>query len=378
MLAVLVLGAAGAALAFGGWAIGRATFLEGMSLTMALLAVSAIPAAMAAAFASTLALACERYEVFSAVQLGQAVVSAVAIVALVLPFGMIGAVAGFALSYAIVGLGAVWWAWRFTSHGHSPYHEARGPDRASDTASVRSMVSFGLQAWSGNLLQYLNYRFDLFILNAYTVRADVGVYSLAVSLTTLGWVLPNGLQAVLFPRTASDAASAAAGEATQEQADEAITRASRHGVILMLPTTLVLVLLLLVGVPLLYGEAFQETATLGLLLLPGVLAIGFGKVLTAATTGRGYPKYALITVAIVTPITLVLYFVLVPAWGTTGAAISSTISYGLTTLLSVVYLRRVTGIPFRALAVPRAADLRDYGHALRMVRQLPFVQRFAR
>ncbi|NUT55222.1 MAG: hypothetical protein HOQ03_04475 [Thermoleophilia bacterium] len=115
---------------------------------------------------------------------------------------------------------------------------------------------------------------------------------------------------------------------------------------------------------------------LGIVLLPGVLAVGFGKVLTAATTGRGFPKYALITVAMVTPITLASYFLLVPPLGAMGAAISSTISYLLTTILSYVFLHRVTGIPLRELALPRRSDLSDYRHALEMVRGLPLVQRF--
>jgi O-antigen/teichoic acid export membrane protein len=240
------------------------------------------------------------------------------------------------------------------------------------------MVAFGLKAWSGNLLQYLNYRFDLFILNAYATRADVGIYSLAVSMTTLGWVLPNGLQTVLFPRTASVAAAAASGEVSADEADESVARASRHSVVLAIPTAIVLVLMLVAGVPLLYGAKFHDTSTLGLLLLPGVLAIGFGKVLTAATTGRGYPKYALLTVTLVTPLTLVLYFVLVPAIGATGAAISSTISYVVTTIFSVIYLQRVSGLSLRRLTVPTRADLQDYVVALRMLRRLPLVQRLAR
>ena len=325
---------------------------------------------MAASFAGAIALARDRYEVFSGIQLGQAFLGLVAIVALVIPFGIVGAVAGFTGSYVVVGIAATAWAWRYG---------ARAPaDEGIRGTSVRAMVSFGLQAWTGNFLQYLNYRVDLFILNAYTSRADVGVYSLAVSLTTLGWVLPNALHTVLFPRTASVAAAADAGEIAPTDADDAITRASRHSVILMLPTAIVLTLLLVVGVPLLYGDGFEDTVTLGLLLLPGVLALGFGKVLTAATTGRGYPRYALLTVAIVAPITLVLYFVLVPVMGATGAALSSTFSYALTTLLSLIFLQRVTGIGLRALAVPTRSDLHDYAYALRMVGRLPIVQRLRR
>ena len=46
-----------------------------------------------------------------------------------------------------------------------------------------------MQAWSANLLQLLNYRLDIFILSALATRSAVGVYSIAVSVTALGWVL---------------------------------------------------------------------------------------------------------------------------------------------------------------------------------------------
>jgi Na+-driven multidrug efflux pump len=76
----------------------------------------------------------------------------------------------------------------------------------------------------------------------------------------------------------------------------------------------------------------------------------------------------------VTPLTLALYLVLAPAIGATGAAFGSTISYAITTIVSLVYVRRVTVIPFRALAVRVATDLQDHAQALRRVRRLP-VQR---
>src|SRR5947209_20511093 len=112
-------------------------------------------------------------------------------------------------------------------------------------------------------------------------------------------------------------------------------------VILQIPTAVLLAALLLVGVPVLYGPQFHATILLGFLLLPGVLALSVAKVTSAVTTGRGKPIYALYTGAITVPVTVVLYVILIPPLGALGAAIGSSISYTLATVLSSGLLRRV-------------------------------------
>ena len=51
--------------------------------------------------------------------------------------------------------------------------------------------------------------------------------------------------------------------------------------------------LLLVAIPLFYGSEFHRSIGLGLILLPGVLALGLAQVMTAIVQGRGRADYAL-------------------------------------------------------------------------------------
>jgi O-antigen/teichoic acid export membrane protein len=83
-------------------------------------------------------------------------------------------------------------------------------------------------------------------------------------------------------------------------------------VLLTGPAAAIVALLLLVAVPLLYGQKFHESIGLGFVLLPGVLLLGIGKILSSAIAGRGYPRYALYASAISMPLTLALYFALIP------------------------------------------------------------------
>ena len=121
-------------------------------------------------------------------------------------------------------------------------------------------------------------------------------------------------------------------------------------------------------VPLVYGSSFDQTVGLGFVLLPGVLALGVGKVLASVVAGRGGVRYNLYTAAIVAAVTLALYFTLIPAYDEWGAAVASSISYLASAVISAVFFRRVLGIPLSHALIPTTADLRNYPEALDALR----------
>ena len=234
--------------------------------------------------------------------------------------------------------------------------------------SLPRALRFGLQGWLANLLQQVNYRFDVLILGGFATARDVGVYSIALTLTSVAWVLPQGLQTVLFPRVASLDESARMGELSVDETDEAVAKAVRHGVLLTIPAAVLISALLLFAVPLLYGTSFHQTTPLGFILLPGVLLLGIGKVLSSAITGRGFPRYSLYITAVSMPLTLGLYFLLIPPYAAWGAATASSLSYALSALLALVFFRRVTGIGLRRALIPLSEDIADYGGLLHLAR----------
>jgi O-antigen/teichoic acid export membrane protein len=137
--------------------------------------------------------------------------------------------------------------------------------------------------------------------------------------------------------------------------------------LIVLPTIALLVILVLL-VPLIYGSAFDRSVTLGFILIPGVAVAGVAKVASAVSSGRGFPRYALYTTALTVPATVSLYLLLIPAFHATGAAVASSISYTLTTVLTVYYFERATSIKLRAALIPARSDLVDYLDALRSAR----------
>ena len=314
----------------------------------------AVPGLLSSTFASAVALGEERYEAFGAIAACQAVLMMVIVSVLVLTDGIPGAMTGFAAAQLVTALAAVWIA--------RPGAAARAAERAS---RLFDAVRFGAKTWVADLLSLLAYRFDLFILNAYAGRASVGVYSVAVSLTALGWVLPGALQTVLLPR----AAGVHATDETGAESDELAARAVRHTIVLLVPTVIVLAILLVVAIPILYGSDFRHAIGLGFLLIPGVAALGLAKVCNAVTTGRGFAQYPMYTTLFIVPPTAAGYLILIPEIEATGAAIVSSASYIGGTVLALFYFHRATRIPYREL-LPRRSDFADYVIALRALRRL--------
>jgi O-antigen/teichoic acid export membrane protein len=348
-----------------GFAVGLVVFellhdsvFHGIRTELAVVALASLPPVLAYQFADSILLARERYEGYAFLELSHSATLLVVGAGLAIAYGLSGAVVGLpaaALVGAVAGVVLL-------------IPEARRDTVVDKGESLVRAARFGLQSWGANLLQQINYRFDVLILAAFASVSAVGVYSVALTLTSVAWVLPQALQTVLFPRVASLDEATLSGEITTEEADAALAKAVRHGVLLTIPTALIISLLLLVAVPLLYGPKFQETIWLGFILLPGTLLFGVGKILSSAITGRGYPRYALYGSGITAALSLALYFGLIPSFRAWGAAVASSLTYALGALLLFFFFRRVTAIGVRQAFLPRSEDVADYGGLFRLAR----------
>jgi O-antigen/teichoic acid export membrane protein len=340
------------------FALAHDTVFRGIGVGVALVALSSVPPLLAYQHAQSIMIAREGYEGYTTIELSHAAAMLLIGAGLALAFGLSGAVFGLPAS-ALIGatIGAVLLV-----------RETRRDATVDTGDSLRRALRFGLLSWGANLLQQVNYRFDIVILGGFAGASAVGIYAVAVSITGLAWVLPQALQIVLFPRTASLDESTLAGEISTEQSDDSLAKALRHGVLLTVPAALLVSVLLLVGVPLLWGTKFSDATQLGFVLLPGVLLLGVAKIVSTAIIGRGRPRYALYGGAIAMPVTVLLYFALIPPFDAWGAAAASSVSYAFSTLLAVVWFRRVTRIGMRQAFVPRAEDVADYGGLVRVAR----------
>jgi stage V sporulation protein B len=305
----------------------------------------------------SLALALERYEAYAATFVAPAAATLILSPALALAFGLDAGLIGAAAAQAVGGLVGLGWALRSGTRWRSS--EGRGERLA---AAFR----FGIQSWGSELLRYTNLRLDLFFVAAFTSAAQVGKYSVAVAVTAIGLVLPQALATAILPRTAILKGASTRGEIGMADADLSDARACRHTVLMLPLSALVVLVLLVAGVPVLYGSEFHRTIGLGLILLPGVLALGLAQVMTSIVQGRGRADYALYSVLLTVVPTVAGYVLVIPDSGATGAAVVSLCSYSGSAVVAYWFFRRETGIRARRALIPTRDEFSAYRDVLRL------------
>jgi O-antigen/teichoic acid export membrane protein len=365
-LAAIPLGVGGALLGLCFYAGTSDSLFKGVAYSLVAAPLISVPFGLAGIFAGAVAVARRLYSKYALITLLNPLLTLVGVAALTIPWGLAGAVVGSATGTILSACIAVYLL-------YSDRHHANGspPDTAQShrvRPPLRRAFSLGVRGWGGDLLQFLNYRLDLFVVAAYASRGSVGQYSVALSITGLGWLLPNAIASVFMPKVASRDAAAARNEVSQQTASDASARMVRHSVLVEIPTVLILSTILVLLLPLLFGAQFRPAVDLGFLLLPGVVALGVGKVISAAVIGRGHTIYSLYSALLTAPPTVLLYFLFIPRWGATGGAIASSISYGLSTATSIYFFKRASVAPLRAALIPRRSELEDYRRLTRRVR----------
>jgi len=358
LIASSCLGALGAALGLGAYALLRDNAMSEFSSGMAISLMAALPFALAWWILPAVPLARERFEEYALLTITAPLSVLLLCPSLALVAGKTGAVIGFAGGWVIGGLIVTVWASRYASKPEAGVGPPLG---------LREAGGFGLRAWVNDLFQFVNLRPDLFVLSAYYGTADTGVYAVTVSITSLVWIVSQPLASVVLPRTASVAA--AATTTPDLHLDVPISSQSsavRHAVLVSGAAGLV-VLPVLAAAPLVWGPGFDRVLGLGLVMMPGVVLLGVGRVMVAAFTGRGAASQALLVGLVSFPLTLVAFLLVIPHHGASGAAIVSCCSYTVASLLSAALFFRSSRLsPTTALA-PRRADIEDYANLARRV-----------
>jgi O-antigen/teichoic acid export membrane protein len=222
-------------------------------------------------------------------------------------------------------------------------------ERAGD-AGMRVVLAFSMPAYLSNLIQFLNYRLDLFLVSAMIGLHAVGIYALAVAVAQLLWLVAQAAALVLLPRVAADA-----GDPHRSSLRSA--QVGRLTLYITVAGALVLAVFGRLLVPAIYGERFRESIDPLLLLLPGIATFSLGTVLAAHVAGSGRPSLNLLASSAGLSVTLALDLTLIPAMGVRGAAIASSASYLTSAILTVGVFSRLTGLSPLRLILPAREDL---------------------
>ena len=214
-----------------------------------------------------------------------------------------------------------------------------------DARITRATMGYGIQVMGTNLLVFLVYRSDIFLIAYFLSQEAVGYYYIAVMVAERLLYLTQSSRLVLMP---------AAAHAPEQQ--EKVPLLIRANLLVVLLGAALLGAVAPWLIPLVFTSQYQPAVLPLLLLLPGVVAITLPKLLSADLAARGLPRYNLYANAVNFCINLGLNLWLIPRIGIAGAALSSSIAYLVAALMMVAFYRRVSGVALSELLLPKRSD----------------------
>lgn len=249
--------------------------------------------------------------------------------------GLLGVLAAWALAKASVGVAAAGWAL------------ARPAVAVQDTAAPLPPMSAGA-AWRfvavialANVVSLANYRATLFLVERSQGLAAAGVYSVAVQMAELLWLLSSAVTVSAYQRIGTPEPGAAIATTL---------RAVRMGLGAAFAAAPLLAFAAWFVLPAVLGEAYRASLPALALLLPGVAAYAAASGLSAYYTHhRGQPHWAAGVAGLSLALTLALAAWAVPRWGALGAALATSLAYLVAIGVALGLFLRDTGLPWAAL-----------------------------
>ncbi len=206
--------------------------------------------------------------------------------------------------------------------------------------SLIGLIVFNMRrGWVGQIsavAYFLLLRLDQGLLEHFRGAAEVGIYSLAVYMGEMLWLLPGALTPILVHTSATSE--------VDPDRDQTALRAVQLGVLITFAVAVPLYLLAEPLLSFLAGGQYHASGAALKALLPGIVVFAPGAVLAGDFIGRGKPHWNTQASAVTVVINIGVALWLIPRYGAVGAAYASSIAYFFGSTIMVLRFWQATGL----------------------------------
>jgi O-antigen/teichoic acid export membrane protein len=209
-------------------------------------------------------------------------------------------------------------------------------------------ITFGLRLWIGSLARCLNFRTDQILMGFLATEAALGFYAVAVNVSEVLLYLPSSAATALLPLIA---------RTEPERRGSETLRAFRSVIFVTTAGVAAAALLGPVLLPLVFGDAFNESVVPFLWLLPGTFGYAASALFSNALVGSSSPGLSSLGPIVSLVLGFGLDLALIPAFGASGAAAAASAAFLVGGATALTTYRRVSPFSWRSLLVPHRGDL---------------------
>jgi O-antigen/teichoic acid export membrane protein len=214
-----------------------------------------------------------------------------------------------------------------------------------DASVARTGLAFGLRSWLSTLANTGNAYLDQVLMAGLVSSRQLGLYALAVTLSTASGALITATASALFPRVAAGDSQLAA-------------RACRVTLLVVVAADVCIGASSPFVVPFVFGHAFVDAIPMLLVLLGATVFFVPAQILGSAIAAAGNPSATARAQVAGLAITVPALIVVLPFAGGMGAAWVTLAAYLVTFLVILQAAKRLLALPSRALLLLTGTDLR--------------------
>lgn len=181
-------------------------------------------------------------------------------------------------------------------------------------------LGYGWKAHLSNILAFVNYRADIFLVNFFMTPAATGIYVIAVQIAEKLWVLSQAASTVLLPRLSA-----------MHQNPKARLTLTNKGFLVVSAITAAASIGLAVAlwwlISPVFGEEYVEALPAFFWLLPGIIAGAGSRIYANCIAAVGKPEWNMYVAIGVVTINIAGNIAFIPEHGIVGAAWATSIAY---------------------------------------------------
>ena len=212
---------------------------------------------------------------------------------------------------------------------------------------MRSFSSFSFIVLITNIIQFIAFRADYWLISIYYDHVSVGVYAQASKFAQLLWIIPGVLAGLIVPALKNEG---------QKLSDSKFISLCRVSFYIHIVLTLLLIIAALIiysfFLPPIYFDGFLSL----LIMIPGYLIFTITTILAAYFSANRLLKINLIGSVLCCILMILLDLILIPLFSYKGAAIANLIAYSITTAYFIFRSMPVTNSSFKGFFTIKKSD----------------------
>lgn len=212
--------------------------------------------------------------------------------------------------------------------------------------NLKKIILLGLFTMLMQLMITLNYNLDVILLKRLTNNLTyVGLYSVAVNLGNMIWLIPDAFRDVVFNKTA-----------VEDSIKEIVN---------LIKVNILIAIIIIVGfvifgryfINLFYGNEYLDAFYITIILFLGCMSMIIYKLIHPLYIANGKQKTILTILFISVLINVILNYIFIPKYNIYGAALSSVFSYSLCSVIFLVLFCKEYNVRIKNILFINKSDI---------------------